>query len=230
MPWNLLLLPLLGGFSFLHFCYRFRFRSQRLQGYRLLFESAVVGVGLSVLARLIILGVVQTSWGKNLAALCVRILPFPFAGTAIAALLLGLTIPFLINLRINRERAKQIAVEEFNDSMLRLLYEAARRKKLVLITLDSRKVYVGFVLNAPNLDRESVHVGLLPILSGYRSSTTLKIHFSGHYVRVYDSQNIDPNDFLIALPLVRVTSAQWFDPGGYAEFSGGGRRVPGETE
>ena len=181
MPWNLLLLPLLGGFSFLHVCYRFRFRSQRLQGYRLLFESAVVGVGLSIVARLIILGATQTSWGKDLAALCAPILPFPFAGTAMAALLLGLTTPFLINLRINRERAKQIAVEEFNDSMLRLLYEATRRNKLILITLDNRKVYVGYVLNAPNLERESVHVGLVPLLSGYRDHTTLEIHFNVDY-------------------------------------------------
>ncbi len=180
---------------------------------------------------LIILGVVQTSTGQNLAALWVRILPFPFGGTAIAAFLLGPTIAFLINFRINRERAKQIAIEELNDSMLRLLYEAVRRNKPIVITLDSREVYVGYVLNAPNVERESVHAGLVPLLSGYRDHTTLKIHFSVDYEKASDSQNIDRNDFLIALPLVRVTSAQWFDLRVYAEFLlAGGRRVPGETE
>ena len=86
-------------------------------------------------------------------------------------------------------------------------------------------------MNAPNLERESVHVGLVPLLSGYRDHTTLEIHFSVDYGKVYDYQNIDRNDFLIVLPLVRITSAQWFDLSVYAKFfSRVGKRVPEETE
>src|SRR3954453_8329114 len=44
LPTNLLLLPLLGGFWFVHFCYLFKFRAQRLDGYRLLLESAFLGL------------------------------------------------------------------------------------------------------------------------------------------------------------------------------------------
>ena len=38
MPNNLLLVPLLAGFWFLHRCHYFRFRAQTLDGYRLLIE------------------------------------------------------------------------------------------------------------------------------------------------------------------------------------------------
>ena len=38
---NLLILPLLGGFLFLELCHVYRFRFQRLEGYRLLMWSAI---------------------------------------------------------------------------------------------------------------------------------------------------------------------------------------------
>lgn len=44
MPFNLLLLPLLGGYFFIHLTYRFRFRAYGLDNYRLVFESAAVGL------------------------------------------------------------------------------------------------------------------------------------------------------------------------------------------
>jgi hypothetical protein len=53
MPYNLLLLPLIGGFLFVHLTHFFRFGAQRLDGYRLLFQSAIAGIGLSAAARLI---------------------------------------------------------------------------------------------------------------------------------------------------------------------------------
>jgi hypothetical protein len=53
MPYNLLLLPLIGGFLFVHLTHFFRFGAQRLDGYRLLFQSAIAGICLSAAARLI---------------------------------------------------------------------------------------------------------------------------------------------------------------------------------
>ena len=54
---GLLLLPLLGGFLFFHLTHFFRFAAQRLDGYRLLFQSAIAGTFLSILARLIVLAI-----------------------------------------------------------------------------------------------------------------------------------------------------------------------------
>src|SRR4051812_48355583 len=52
MPSNLLLLlPLLGGYLFIHFCYRFYFRAQALDGHRLIFEAAVAGFTLFLPCR-----------------------------------------------------------------------------------------------------------------------------------------------------------------------------------
>ena len=66
MPWNLLILPLLGGFWLLRTCNLFRFRSQYLEGYRLLMESAIAGVVLIGLGRLNGPGPVGTCAGRFL--------------------------------------------------------------------------------------------------------------------------------------------------------------------
>ena len=53
MPYNLLLLPLLGGFLFFHLTHYFRFGAQRLDGYRLLLQTAIAGTCLAVIAQLL---------------------------------------------------------------------------------------------------------------------------------------------------------------------------------
>jgi hypothetical protein len=54
MPWNVFLLPLLGGFLFLDWCYYTRLRHQRLEGNRLLIESAFVAALAAFIATIII--------------------------------------------------------------------------------------------------------------------------------------------------------------------------------
>ena len=157
MPWNLLILPLLGGFSFLHNCNIFRFRSQHLEGYRLLMESAIAGVILTGVGRLITFLIVQVPLGQALEDLCSEALPFPFVGTTVTAFLIGLLTPFPINRwLVHEKQAKREAVEVLNDPLVGLLYEAAESRKPVFVTLDSLKVYVGFVLKSPNLERANL--------------------------------------------------------------------------
>lgn len=99
MPTNLLLLPLLGGFWFVHFCYFFKFRAQRLDGYRLLLESALFGLLLIIPARLITYFWPRFSGlGRGTEAEWVRFWQGPpLSGTATLSLLIGLIAPFLVN-------------------------------------------------------------------------------------------------------------------------------------
>lgn len=54
MPSNLLLLlPLLGGYGFIHLFYFTRFRAQTLEGHRLIFEAAMWGFGFVLPARVL---------------------------------------------------------------------------------------------------------------------------------------------------------------------------------
>ena len=54
MPFNFLLVPLLGGFVVISLCNRFRFKSVRLDGYRLLLHSSLAGLFLLGFAELLV--------------------------------------------------------------------------------------------------------------------------------------------------------------------------------
>ena len=100
MPTNLLLLPLLGGYWFLHTLYYTRFRSQRLDGYRLLMESAFAGLLLTLVARVVVLfaqrwPLIQSAWSDLAPGV-------PFLGTTAASLLLGIAAPYVLNVFLDK--------------------------------------------------------------------------------------------------------------------------------
>lgn len=244
MPTNLLLLPLLGGFWFVHFCYLFRFRAQRLDGYRLLLESAFFGLLLSVPARLI-----TYYWpsyfeaGRNARTIWEDLwCDAPLSGTATMSLLLGLLAPFAINwiyamciqlkkgegpwrfysdtkdpdtaiesfLRPAREKALGRAIESSGIYLHQLLHRAVVEEVPVLVTLQNRKVYVGYVTELPNLKPDNPYVWLLPGLSGYRDDKSLKVKLDLTYPdpkELPDGLGITDDDLLLTIPLAEVKSA-----------------------
>jgi hypothetical protein len=235
MPTNLLLLPLLGGFWFVHFCYFFRFRAQRLDGYRLLLESAFFGLLLIVPARLITyygpqyleLGrQVQAEWGKLWNA--------PLSGTATLSLLLGLVAPLVINwlhatnrrlqseemegpveplsgfLLPAKDHALEIAIKSSGTYLHQLLLKSVLQETPILVTLQNRKVYVGYVAEMPNLRLENQYIWLLPVLSGYREDKSLKVCFELIYPDpegLPEDMEIAKEDMLLTIPMSEVKSA-----------------------
>src|SRR5215470_20055792 len=97
MPYNLLLLPLLGGYILVHLCHYLRFRAQRLDGYRLLIESAIAGVVLVILSRGVVVALRHTPVGAFAMAVAPAFAPFPYVGTAIGSFLIGGVLPIFIN-------------------------------------------------------------------------------------------------------------------------------------
>jgi len=144
MPSNLLLLPLLAGYWFVHFCHYFKFRAQQLDGYRLLIHSSLAGVSFFAIARLI----TWTFWYYDslhwVRTIWYEIAPIQFAGTAAVSLIIGLIAPFLINVFIDRPKAKALALARSTDELAKLMDSALNRDLPVAVTLDNRKFYVGY--------------------------------------------------------------------------------------
>jgi hypothetical protein len=90
MPYNLLLLPLLGGFLFIHLAHYFRFAAQRLDGYRLLLQSAIAGTCLVGIARLVVEFLGLFDFGVAGLTLWYRFFPFPYSAESSLSLALGL--------------------------------------------------------------------------------------------------------------------------------------------
>lgn len=89
-----------------------------------------------------------------------------------------------------------------------LFFESIKTRKPVLISLSSRKVYVGLIISMgePN---ESEGLGqeivILPIMSGYRDKDTLSIDFTNDYAEFQD------NDVNVVIDSSSIESASWFD-------------------
>jgi hypothetical protein len=218
MPYNLLLLPLIGGFLFVHLTHYFRFAAQRLDGYRLLFQAAIAGVGLSILGRLTTVLLGLTPLGKPLQTYWSIFSPFPFSGTSAISLLLGPVGALLVNLFIKKNKAKAMEINARGNFLLRLLDEAATKKRLISLTLDSRKWYVGWVVESPNLDPLEQYFRLLPFISGYRDKDALETRRTVYYDAVLKDPLLDPNGFVITLPLKDVKIAGFFNDEIYDEY------------
>ena len=66
----------------------------------------------------------------------------------------------------------------------RMLTQAFLQQSLVMVSLSSRKVYIGILirLSSPSeLEQGKGSLGLVPVLSGYRDSATLELRISNDY-------------------------------------------------
>lgn len=217
MPWNLLLLPLLGGFLFLRFCYYYNIRLQRYENYRLVFEAAACGVGMAILGRLTAWVLHWTEAGAYFQRFCRELAPWDYFGTSLLAFVWGPSLAMLVNWRVEEVRAKDLAIEQAGDDLLALTIDAMDKSEAIMLTLDSRKVYVGFVWQSPNLRTGMNHILLLPAVSGYRDEKTMEVEFTTNYVRLWAPKDehseptVPPSEFVTVIPVNSVKSASMFD-------------------
>ena len=236
MPSNLLLLPLLAGYLFLRFAFQFRYRTQSLDGHKLVLWAACAGLGSGFVSRLIIVGGQRFAPGAfSQIQVFSSILPFEYAGTAVLSIVVALLAAALWNLRWEllvlkgfwkqfgstpwlamlyftsqsgkRDYAINAAVGEQQNDLFKLINEAFSSKSLLSITLANRKFYVGYAKRRPTLSPEDQFVELVPILSGYRDKDTLEFHFTTDY-QVDDAK---PDPLSVMFPLKDIQVANRFD-------------------
>ena len=220
MPYNLLLLPLLGGFLFIHLAHYFRFGAQRLDGYRLLFQSAIAGTCLAAAARIIIELLSISSAGLDALGLWFRFFPFKYSAESSLSFLLGPVFAGIVNLFIDKKEAKDREIRKHGNALMKLLHRATEENLLVSVTLDNRKWYVGWVTESPNLDPQELYFRLLPFTSGYRDKDTLETFRTVFYQNVLEDEALDPSTFFITLPLKDIKTANLFDPDVYNQYFG----------
>jgi hypothetical protein len=221
MPYNLFLLPLIGGFLFVHFAHYFRFAAQRMDGYRLLFQSAIAGVALSAVARSADLLINLSSLGPPVRKLWNVFSPFDYSAASALSLLLGPILAILLNLFIGTEKAKDVEIREHGNLLIKLLHRAEREKRLISITLDTRKWYVGWVAESPNLEPQELYFRLLPFSSGYRDKDTLETRQTVYYDAVLQDNSRDQSELVITLAMKDVKIAGFFNDEIYDEFFAG---------
>ncbi|HSU61591.1 MAG TPA: hypothetical protein VLI55_19945 [Bryobacteraceae bacterium] len=226
MPYNLLLLPLLGGFLFIHLAHYFRFGAQRLDGYRLLFQSAIAGVCLAGIARVVIELVERSAIGISGLALWFGFFPFKYSAESSLSLVLGPISAGIVNLFMGKKQSKDREIHKHGNALMKLLHRATEERLLISVTLDNRKWYVGWVTESPNLDPQELYFRLLPFTSGYRDKDTLETFRTVFYQNVLEDESLDPDQFFITLPLKDIKTANLFDADVYNQHFAEADKTP----
>jgi hypothetical protein len=252
----LLVLPLVGGYVFARTCVFTRYECSREDGHRLYFRAAFWGAGLFLAALAIHFTLATLSHeykelvhflqGPTNGLFKDASKSDPIAPTIAGVSSLFLAYPFakFLNLILWKWKGTLLQRACEQDDFERILYQAVSRDMPVSVSMENRKVYVGFVLRTfePTKTRKSITV--LPLMSGYRGDTDGRLVFTTFYDWIYganrpkaDAGKLSPpfdhlsaQDFEIVLPMDRVHSLGLFDVNVYAAFSARGTSNSGAPQ
>ena len=221
MPFNLLLLPLVGGYYLLITSRFTKYIHQRIDRQRLIFNSVLAGIvliGLSIgFSKLI--EYLEPAWFYSLKKSVP--LQLPYTGTAVASLLLGILLSHLSNLFISNTRALSWSIRLIGNELEQLINGAFVEATLVSFTMKNGKVYVGWPVSLPRPSRGS-YLSVLPLFSGYRNDEQ-DVTFTTEYWDIYHQRREAGEDdmyqgFLLVLSTDEVVSASLFDLDIYERF------------
>lgn len=97
MPFNQLLLPLIGGYLFVNFTFITSYWASRQGKEQLLMASALVGILALAAARVLAVLLMATAWGREAWQLLHLVAPYPGIGTALLAFAICLSLRVWIN-------------------------------------------------------------------------------------------------------------------------------------
>jgi len=227
---NTILIPVLGGFVFVKYSYLTSFRAVRDNGYVILFKSSVVGLtsyGLSFLIwRAAILDENTNPKVPELIEILHKFLAYPELLPAILSLaFIGITLA-ICNYILDKDEMKKRVIRQDDDAFEMTLLQSYDKNSNVLITLDSRKVYVGKVTDTYfRVNDEIRSVMLNPLSSGYRDPNKFEIEFTTYYGMIYKQIIENPgdyevkiSDFSVAIRYDKIVSVSPFDPKTYTKF------------
>lgn len=227
MPWNLLILPLIGGYYIISRSNYFKFKQQRLDRQRLIFDTVFIGIILVVITYIVRL-IIGYFWPSIIDYLY-NFLPFkePFFGTSLASLLIAYICTKVGNKIFYSDRKKYIrkAIIEVGNELDLLLESSFEKSILLNITLDNNKFYIVWVKELP-IPTVANYISLIPVFSGYRDEKREMI-FTTHYLSVY-AEYIEegkvmgikelPVDLIITTD--NIVTVSYFDIEMYDRFQG----------
>ena len=243
MPFNLLLLPLLGGFIFTRQWKRTRYYALRSDGYVLLFYAASWGA-LFLLIACVLSFILSPGFGRFVDFWHI-VIPIEHSGKAAMAFVLASTLWYPLNWGYQDEIQIDRVIQRKQDPLELLLRTAMGEGKLVLISVKNGKIYVGYIISNLNPAYPIESLGMLPMISGYRRTTDKTACFTTPYTVAYDKiekeirgrmqqdannaqENIEEiiqdaideelSDFKIVIPITEIQSAAIFKLDTYEKY------------
>lgn len=225
MPWNLLILPLVAGYFILTRSYFFKFRQQRLDSQRLVFETVLIAIvvacttyGVRILVGFIPFFQGMLNWIYDQFPI-----KTPLLGTSIATIFIAFVFTQLGNL-LYRSKEKEFikrAIKNVGNELERHLEISYTEDRLLQITLSNGKFYIGWVNELP-IPSVSNYIRLLPAISGFRNEHKELVLQRIIWMPINSFWKKNPDETLnidIVLGLKDITSVSFFDQELYKQFN-----------
>lgn len=218
------LIPTLSGYWFLTHLNLTRYRILRDSGYHIFFGSAFTGGILVIFARILTFSLNECF--VNYIKIWEALAPFPYSGTALLSVCLGIGLPPIANFFYSKEKAAKRNALRSGDLIEFLIAKSIQEQKLIAITLRSGKSYIGFARESCISSHGETDVALIPMASGYRDKDSQELKITTYYAAmIEDSLSRDPSlpdlsleDFEIVFPMAEIISARIFDFEVYEAF------------
>lgn len=198
IPFNLLILPFLGGYIFVRFFNYFRIHTLRSDKERIVIRSSVAGLAaLTAAWAFSLIGAwilpcenfsfcIPTIWGQ--------LVPFEHSGIAVTAFIIASMSWYPLNKwkgsrlwplnhipSFDREDQINRAISDDADPLEMMLKRSKDEGCALALTMTNEKVYIGRVVHPFNPATPTTYVGLLPLQSGYRDPETKQMHLRIDY-------------------------------------------------
>jgi len=192
-----LVIILSAGYLFCVRCYLTRYLVARQVGYKLYLSSGAVGVIFLFVAHFAYYLQNQLWWITGLDYLFVienAELPYFLS---ILAFALAILVCEVYNSR-SYAKATNLWKAWHKDDLESICAYAQEGFKLISVTLDTRKVYVGYVFDSLEPDNSQSHLTVIPIYSGYRKEDNQKMELNHTYeavITLLSGQGDSDSDF-----------------------------------
>ncbi|MDR0266028.1 MAG: hypothetical protein LBJ04_22635 [Sphingobacterium sp.] len=216
---NLLVLPLAAGYFLLTRSYHFKFKQQRLDRQRLLFETVIVAVFILVGGFLLKTFVYDVVFNEELRNAINNLNPLkntPYSGTVLISFVLTIMLVMISNLLLDKKKEIYRAIKDIGNEFELLASRSFKENRLSLISLKNDKFYIGWVKELP-IPSQSNYLRIIPALSGYRNEKK-NLEFTSHYLTAYarfieDGKGTDVSDLEtdVIISICEIVSISFYD-------------------
>lgn len=228
-----LAVALVSGFIFTNLHIPARYRQKRANGWDSYFHVAAWGTCFSLISLLIcipldlfnVASLVLDKLGislQELNKLPVSLVDVKYGVWPVATIISAFCFGHFSKCRFKKNpdlKLKESAKIAQQDHMESLVLDSSLTQSTLLISLKTRKCYVGICYGIVGHDEgESSNIAILPMLSGYRDSNTLSVEFNNNYFSHYANFGLldDEHDtltldhFKIVIPKEQIETASFF--------------------
>ena len=207
---SLILISVLGGYSFLSQFNATKFELVRQSGHILVFECAVIGFIFLMLARIFTF-VFELISPIPMLEFLHQLSIFEYMGTTIWAILLALLFAKIGNRISNLDEYAhaKIAAQNHGDLLERTLQQCLEKILPVEVTMRNDTSYIGLVRISGVITPREPDISLMLLASGYRDKDTRDLIISQDYTKAFEqTENKTFSDFQTILPISEIVSVR----------------------